>query len=1103
MLNKQAIDISFAQGLDTKTDPKRVPVGKFVQLENMVFNKGGLLQKRNGFGQLTSLPDTSYSYLTTFNEDLTAIGPNIAAYSASNAAWVTKGSLEPLSLSTLSVIRNNLNQIQGDIVVSANGLACCVYLEKNNNTTTNKYVIFDANTGQNIIAPTAIPVNTGTVSGGMRVFILGNYFILVFTNTISATPHLQYIAINIATPTTKTANTDIASAYVSATTLSWDGAVLNNYLYIAYNTATGGQSVKIVELSTSLVVSAPTTFLGYTATMMSVTIDSSNLTNAVIYGSFYDSGSSTGYTFAVSSTLGVIMNPVQIISSGTILNITSAAQNGTCSIFYEVSNNYSYDSSIPTHYIGSISVTPLGFTFNSVFSSGASSITASSASGLVNGMYLIDETTPANITAGTTFTISGTTLSLSHNTAGNSAGSPGDKLTTATLSSPIVSIRSVGLASKAFIINGSIYYLAAYQSTYQPSYFLIDGSLSTSASPVIAAKLAYANGGGYITLGLPSVTVLDQDAKIFYLFKDSIQAVNKGTNLPSGTQTAGIYSQTGINLSTFSFGTQNQDVAEVANNLNISGGLISIYDGYLPVELNFLVWPDSIEASWSTSGGSIVAQPDGSTNTNAYYYQVTYEWTDNQGNAFRSAPSIPIPVTTTGSGTSGSITINLPTLRLTMKVANPVKAVIYRWSVGQQEYYQTTSITAPLLNSTTTDQLQFVDTNADATILGNNLIYTTGGVVEDIAPPASNILALFDTRLWLVDAEDPNLLWFSKQIIEATPVEMSDLFTIYVPPITSTETSTGPITALSPMDDKLVIFKENSCFYLNGNGPDNTGANNQYSQATFITTAVGCPNDRSIVLMPSGLMFQSNRKGIWLLDRGLGTEYIGAPVEQFTQNANVTSAVDVPESNQVRFTLDSGIVLMYDYYYQQWGTFVGIPAISSCIYNQYHTIINAEGQVYQENPGTYLDGSNPVLMMFQTGPLRLGDLQNYQRSYFFYILGTYISPHKLQISISYDYELTPSQSLTLKPINFSTPYGSGTSQSPYGQGNPYGGGSSLENWRVFLQKQRCMAFAIQIQEVFDSTFGVPAGAGFNLSGLNVVMGFKQRFRPQAAQTSIG
>ncbi len=1038
ILNKQAIDVSFAQGLDTKTDPKRVQIGKFLQLQNTIFNKGGLLQKRNGYAQLRSLPDTTYSYLTTFNENLTAIGSNIAAYNTGGMSWVQKGSIQPLSVSTLPLIRNNFNQIACDAAIASNGLVCTVYLESDGSTTTAKYAIADSVTGQNITAPAVIPVSSGAVTGGMRVFFLGSNFIIVFTNIITGTSHLQYVAISINNPTLISANTDIASSYISATTLAWDGFVVGDHLYLAYNTTSGGQAIKVTYLTKGLLLVTPASFSTYKATMMSVTADVTNPASPAIYVSFYRSDTSLGYVLAVDQNLHTLLGPTAIIASGAYLNITSAAQNGSVAIFAEASNAYSFDSGIPTNYVAAVGVTIAGV-----------------------------------------------------------------------VGSPFVSARSIGLASKAFIVDGVIYYLAAYQSSYQPTYFLVNGSTSTSASPVLAAKLAYENGGGYLTLGLPGVSIEDGiTAKVPYLFKDLIQAVNKGTGVPTGTQVNGIYSQTGINLGSFAIGTSGLDTAEIGNDLHLSGGFLWMYDGYLPVEHNFFLWPDTsdmssaVTAIWSATGGSIAAQPDGATNTKAYWYQFTYEWTDNQGNAFRSAPSIPKFVTTTGNLSTGSVTLNIPTLRLTMKTANPVKIVIYRWSVAQQAYYQTTSITAPLLNSTTTDQVQYVDTHSDATILGNNLLYTTGGVVEDVNAPASNILTLFDTRLWLVDAEDQNLLWYSKQVIEATPVEMSDLFTIYVPPTTATQGSTGPIKSLAAMDDKLIIGKKNAFLYINGSGPDNTGANSQYSEPIFITSTVGCENQKSIVLMPQGLMFQSD-KGIWLLDRGLQTSYIGAPVEDFTTGATVLSAVNVPETNQVRFTLDTGVTLMYDYYYAQWGSFVGVPCVSSCIFQGLHTFINAQGLTYQESPGLYLDGSNPVLMMFETGPLRLADLQNYQRAYFFYILGTYISPHKLMVSLTYDYETAPSQSIVISPNNYSTPFGSGLSQSPYGQGDPYGGPSSLESWRVFLERQRCMAFGIKLQEIFDATFGVKAGAGLTISGLNVVCAFKKAFRPQSSAESAG
>jgi hypothetical protein len=1025
MLNKQSISVSFAKGLDTKTDAKQVPIGNFLVLENSVFNKGGLLTKRNGFAQLSTLLNSDARYLTTFNGNLTAAGSTIDAYSTATNTWVSTGGIEPMEVKTLPLIRNSINQIQADAAVSANGLVLTTYTETDGTNTYHKYAIADATTGQNIVPPTLIPAGVGAITGGSRVFLLANYFILMFTNVIGGASHLQYIAISSFNPTMPGPAVDVATAYIPASTVSWDGVVANSYLYIAYNTTSGGQSIKLTALTSGLVLLAPIIFAGSIATMMTLAADIADPSNPIVYTSWYDYASSTGYSAVVDKNLNLITAPTQIIATGNYLNITSVAQAGQVGIYAEQYLLYSYNS-LPTHLINAVAMTQGG-------------------------------------AVGTPYTV----------------------------------VRSVGLASKAFQINGVIYFLAAYQSPYQPTYFLINGSYSSEQQPAVAGKLAYQNGGGYVTTGLPSVTVTNGNiAQMAYLYKDLIAAVNKGTAVPTGTQVAGIYSQTGINLGSFTIGIQGFDTAEIGGDLHLSGGFLWMYDGYLPVEHNFFLYPDSIEATWSATGGNIHAQPDGATNTDAYWYQVTYEWTDNQGNAFRSAPSIPVAVTTTSTGVIGSVTIDVPYLRLTYKTANPVKIVVYRWSVAQEIYYQVTSIAQPILNDTTTDYVTITDTLADATILGNNILYTTGGVVEDVNAPASNLFTLFDTRLWLVDAEDPNLLWFSKQVIEATPVEMSDLFTFYIAPTTAAQGSTGPITALSVMDDKLIIFKQNAIYYINGTGPDNTGANNQYSQPIFITSTVGCNNQQSIVFTQDGLMFQSD-KGIYLLSRGVTASYIGAPVEAFNASL-VESAINVPQTNQVRFTLNTGQTLMYDYYYQQWGTFVGIPGVSSCVFQGLHTFINTFGTVFQESPGIYVDGSNPVLMAFTTGPLRLGDLQGYQRSYFFYLLGEYISPHKLLMSITYDYASGPSQYTIITPTNFSP-----SAPSPFGVPTPFGAETNLESWRVFLTQQRCMATQVSMQEIYDSTMGPAAGAGLTLSGINFIAGFKKSFRPQAARHSAG
>jgi hypothetical protein len=245
-------------------------------------------------------------------------------------------------------------------------------------------------------------------------------------------------------------------------------------------------------------------------------------------------------------------------------------------------------------------------------------------------------------------------------------------------------------------------------------------------------------------------------------------------------------------------------------------------------------------------------------------------------------------------------------------------------------------------------------------------------------------------------------------------------------------------------------------------------------------------------------MFQSD-KGIWLLGRDLSTSYIGAPVEDFNQY-EVQSAVNVPGTNQVRFTLSNGVTLMYDYFFQQWGTFVGVPAITSTLYQNLHTYIDSFGRVFQETPGLYLDGANPVLMSFTTSWLNLAGLQGYERAYFFYLLGTYISPHKLVLQISYDYQPGISQQTVISPFNYNAPWGG---DATWGSSTPWGGTSTLEQWKIHMQRQTCQAFQITMNEIFDASYGTTAGAGLTLSGISCQVGLKKGWRPLGEQRSAG
>ncbi len=170
-----------------------------------------------------------------------------------------------------------------------------------------------------------------------------------------------------------------------------------------------------------------------------------------------------------------------------------------------------------------------------------------------------------------------------------------------------------------------------------------------------------------------------------------------------------------------------------------------------------------------------------------------------------------------------------------------------------------------------------------------------------------------------------------------------------------------------------------------------------------------------------------------------------------------------------------------------------------------HTFINSFGQVYQESPGLYLDGSNPVLMGFTTGWINPAGLQGYQRSVMMYLLGKYYSPHKLNVQVAYDYNPAPLHYKLISPTNFSPAYGGDGSdeETPYGQQSPYGGPGDVEKWRIFFKKQRCISFQVSVDEIYDPSFGVQAGAGLTLSGMNMVVALKKGYYPASSKNSVG
>lgn len=555
-----------------------------------------------------------------------------------------------------------------------------------------------------------------------------------------------------------------------------------------------------------------------------------------------------------------------------------------------------------------------------------------------------------------------------------------------------------------------------------------------------------------ISTGVFQVAFLQQTGK-------ALTSVASLTNIQNGTSAS----------CTMDF-TKLASSAQIANCTHISGSQLWLYDGQNITEHGFYFTPVILGA---------VAAGGGSIGAGTYQYIAIYEWIDGQGLTHRSTPSLPTSKTTTAGQ---QVTVNVSMLNFTNKRGSAFGVVstsglsfptadvfvrLYRTTNAGSIFYYTGAYTVNDITVDDTNSSGFtaiIDTAADATIINNLELYTTGGVVDNTIAPPNLAVAAYRNRLVVVPSEDPYSWWFSQPVLpdsgdtSATPVEMSNFL------IQTMDQDGGALSGVTTMDDKLIFTKATSLFYVVGNGPATDGSGSDFTVAQKITSPVGCVDQKSIVQSPPmGVIFQAaNSGGIWLLDRSLGVSYLGFGVEAYNSQNVVSGAVCAPY-NQVRFAMSGGIVLVYDYFVKQWSVFTGLAAVQACLFQGAFTFVKSNGQVYQESTSVFADNGTAVVMKIDTSWIQLAGLQGFQRIYEALILGDYESAHTLNANVYYDYDTTtPAQSTAITP----------TSTPPY-------------QWRLLLNRQKCEAIRIELYDSANS-----GGEAMRLSGVSLKVGVK-------------
>jgi len=615
-----------------------------------------------------------------------------------------------------------------------------------------------------------------------------------------------------------------------------------------------------------------------------------------------------------------------------------------------------------------------------------------------------------------------------------------------------VFMRSVGLYSKPFMLGSTLYVVLAHQSALQSTYYTV------AETKLIANRIAYQVAGGHTNKASSLASVSAISSTSF-----NLATLVKGRLV---SEAGNLFGLLGVQSTTLDFDNSRLFISqEIQNNLLIAAGMLYGYDGNSLNELGFNLWPEN---------GSVADGGAGSITAGTRFYKLMYEWQDQQGNVHRSAPSPAISFT---SGASRQASIMFPTLRVTEKQG--VSLVVYRTIDGGTSYYRVTSVSSPTINSKSVDSLTITDNVPDSSLTANEILYTTGGVLENIAPPSGKALGTYFNRMILMGLEDENQFWFSKIVSQGSGVEFTDSFTGRV------DQGEGGILCGAQLDEKFILFKSRSMFVLAGQGPEDTGFNNDFGQPQLIASDVGCSEPKSVVKTPLGLMFKS-AKGFYLVNRALQVTYLGSPVEAFN-SLSVSSAELIDDKNQVRFTHSDGSMVVYDYFFNQWSSFTNYQAISAINWNSQFVIAKEDGKILVESSDTSLDAGSPILPKVVTPWVSLGDLQGFQRIYRAIFLGDYISKHILRVRVGYNFEESYREDFTISSDGLFGDYTWG-SDSVWGDSDAYGGTTDA-TWQFMVKPriQKCQSIRFEITSLNPESID---GAMFSLSSMLVEVGLK-------------
>ena len=336
---------------------------------------------------------------------------------------------------------------------------------------------------------------------------------------------------------------------------------------------------------------------------------------------------------------------------------------------------------------------------------------------------------------------------------------------------------------------------------------------------------------------------------------------------------------------------------------------------------------------------SLTATAVGSlTASSVYTVAVVYQHVDNQGQVHWSPPSVLKNVTLGGGDTGIDVVVRTPISPLT------TKALVFRSKADDATVLYldaSATLSSPLSASTQTISLS----QADSAIESNEILYTNGDAqLGRHAAPPSRVACVHDNRLWVV-SDDDGTIWPSHRRVDPEAVSFHPSIAI-----DGAFGGARPVGIASLSDSRLAVLWENRIAIIHGSGPNAAGQGSTYTDPLPIPSAAFCDVPRSVASTSLGVVFQSSRLGIWLLDQAGQTQHISDPVADFETDTCVKS-VQLEDQAEIAFVTVAGSdtrVLYWAYAQNKWSTQLisSKTAVSAVKYQGRLTILFADGDVW-------------------------------------------------------------------------------------------------------------------------------------------------------------